>query len=338
MMRRLSGRSLGVAALACISVLVGCGDDEGSSGASSTRTAPIDSAFPRDVKHQSGTATIAKRPKRIVETGSGALDLLLSLDVAPVQVNIQKNAGFQPFQQAAFDRLGVKPQVVKAPETTLQVETVATARPDLIVSAAYYTDTVRDELEGAAPVLDVFDAAQGGWRANLKMIADALGIPAKADDLIAKTDETLTDALAGRDVSGKTFAYIFNDQVGGAFSVCNDPLYGPVELLTKIGLSMTPEVRKLRAEPCAEVSTEQIPATLKSTDFIVISELYDGNASKRFLSNSVVANLPAIKQKRYHVVEGPGGANSAMDGFSPLGLDTVLPELKAIGEKISQTG
>jgi len=67
-----------------------------------------DAAFPREVPHASGTATIPAPPARIVDATGSALGTLLALGVAPVMTNLTKYGQHDPYEQQALDALGAR--------------------------------------------------------------------------------------------------------------------------------------------------------------------------------------------------------------------------------------
>ncbi|WP_314781703.1 ABC transporter substrate-binding protein [Actinomyces massiliensis] len=222
--RRYSRRStLSLAGLAAIApILAACssksGDSpdpassgtgaagEGSSSAPSTSSVPTgipdgmgsgqgDDVFPRTVTHFQGSTEITQAPTRVVITGTGQLDIALTLGFVPVGSTAGDGAELIPsylaeaFPQdadalAAMRNAGNR----KAPD----IESIAESSPDLILmnnsgkdAASLYTSLS----EIAATV--VTQGKGTNWKQDFLLMADALGKPDTAQTWL---DSFHTDA------------------------------------------------------------------------------------------------------------------------------------------------
>ena len=222
--RRYSRRStLSLAGLAAIApILAACssksGDSpdpassgtgaagEGSSSAPSTSSVPTgipdgmgsgqgDDVFPRTVTHFQGSTEITQAPTRVVITGTGQLDIALTLGFVPVGSTAGDGAELIPsylaeaFPQDA-DALAEMKNVGnrKAPD----VESIADRSPDLILMNNSGKDaaSLYASLSEIAPTV-VTQGKGTNWKQDFLLMADALGKPDTAQTWL---DSFHTDA------------------------------------------------------------------------------------------------------------------------------------------------
>ena len=166
--------------------------------------------FPQVFEHRYGTTIVENRPRRVVSLSFGGHDNLLALGVVPVALRYwySGNAhGVWPWAEGALG--DAQPVVLKG---DLNIEKIATLRPDLIVALA--SGIRRDQyalLSRIAPTI----AAQAQysdwntpWEVKARTVARAVGQTGKAAALIGAIDARLT-AVAGAhpDWRGKTAAF-----------------------------------------------------------------------------------------------------------------------------------
>lgn len=222
--RRYSRRStLSLAGLAAIApILAACssksGDSpdpassgtgaagEGSSSAPPTSSVPTgipdgmgsgqgDDVFPRTVTHFQGSTEITQAPTRVVITGTGQLDIALTLGFVPVGSTAGDGAELIPsylaeaFPQDA-DALAEMKNVGnrKAPD----VESIADRSPDLILMNNSGKDaaSLYASLSEIAPTV-VTQGKGTNWKQDFLLMADALGKPDTAQTWL---DSFHTDA------------------------------------------------------------------------------------------------------------------------------------------------
>src|SRR3954469_24837785 len=142
-----------LAALAALTVLVGCGGtgtEEGDGGAA----ASADGAFPLSIEHTFGTTTIEQQPERVVVLGWSAQDVLYALGVPPVGMPSYAfgggDDGVLPWDDEYYD-----PEKTTLLDTTdgPPLEEIAALRPDVIL-APYegFDEAAYDDLSGIAPI------------------------------------------------------------------------------------------------------------------------------------------------------------------------------------------
>ena len=231
--RRYSRRStLSLAGLAAIApILAACssksGDSpdpassgtgaagEGSSSAPSTSSVPTgipdgmgsgqgDDVFPRTVTHFQGSTEITQAPTRVVITGTGQLDIALTLGFVPVGSTAGDGAELIPsylaeaFPQDA-DALAEMKNVGnrKAPD----VESIADRSPDLILMNNSGKDaaSLYASLSEIAPTV-VTQGKGTNWKQDFLLMADALGKPDTAKKWIEAYEADA--AKAGTTIEG----------------------------------------------------------------------------------------------------------------------------------------
>lgn len=301
--------------------------------APSAEMAADEGVYPREVEHDTGTARLTQRPMRIYDISYHGAWALLAFGVTPVQYQMHADRAAD-FRQLA-QTLGVELDFVEIGEAA-NLEAIAAARPDLILGASYLTDPIREELEALAPVVDLPGPGNGGWRDNVRIIGELLGMEQRAQELITETEQRLVAALEPYDLSGASFAFFSPGVYDGQIYICQDPSYAPVGILVDAGLKMASEVASLAGDVCTGVSLELLNEVLGTTDILVLSEVW-GSSMEEFAANPVVEALPAIAEQRYTLISGPSNETVALDVFSPALTELVVPVLQQIGERYRAT-
>lgn len=264
---------------------VGCGDDDDDESASpatsaTTGTTPATvvataaattavSAFPVTITHKFGKAEIKTQPKRVVSVGYSEQDTLLALGVAPV--GIRYWYGDYPYATWpwAQDELGsAKPEVLTGAE--LDFEKIATLKPDLIIGlTSGMTVEEYTTLSKIAPTIaqsDKYVDYGVPWRDIVAITGQALGLDAKAKEVVASVDAQLAKVRTDHpEWQGKTAAVaFFFSEMPGAYSSQD----GRSRLMTDMGFKIPPKFDELAANAFYfSVSNEQI--TQLDADLII---------------------------------------------------------------------
>ncbi|NUR89153.1 MAG: iron-siderophore ABC transporter substrate-binding protein [Nonomuraea sp.] len=165
--------------------LAACGSSEQAATPSSTAAAgPF-----RTVKHAMGETKIPTQPKRVVALDQSFVDAALTLDTEVV--------GFTTYRSVSDklpDYLGPLAQQYgkdATPVGTLEapsLEKIMALKPDLILSAKVRHEALYDKLSKIAPT--VFSETTGAiWKDNLRLVGQALGKEALADQRIKDYEE-----------------------------------------------------------------------------------------------------------------------------------------------------
>lgn len=287
--------------------------------------------------------TINAAPQRIViDNRSYILGTLLALGVAPQQMHVYPHpfstvpTDAMPWEEAALKELSADPERIESLDGRYTLEVVARAQPDLIIAnPESYGDglTNLDQLEALAPT--VLIARARDWRANIRVIADALGKPTEGERLVAETEAKINEVARYAQEQGavaKTFAVVTFAKDGNVY-VCTDKQYGPTNMLLSLGLKMTPEVEALNAGVCTPLSLEKLDV-LASTNYLLIFQC-TGYTVEEAQAQPVIQALSALQDGRYDFI--PDSAlGIAFDDLNPLSIDILLPTLRSVVEKAAQ--
>ena len=141
----------------------------------------------------------------VVLEGRRDLDIILSLGL-PLTGMPYEEAGSLDLESPLADELA-EAKESGAEELFLadkvNVESIAVALPDLIISRVDDVEPIQDKLEAIAPVLAIGDQSTSTWQEDLKLVAEATGTEDRATELIneyedqvAELAEEFADALA----------------------------------------------------------------------------------------------------------------------------------------------
>jgi ferric hydroxamate transport system substrate-binding protein len=233
-MFRIRVTALAAAATAAI-LLAACGttengsndDDAGSSGAG-----------PVTVTDSRGKAIELKAPAtRVVGLEWGEVEMLVGLGVMPVGVADPK--GYATWVTAAKLDADVKDVGTRGEPS---VDSIVALQPDLVVMEAERDSTVVAQLEKYVPVLVTrgSDASDNlnRMRADLEMIATAVGRSDQAEKLIADFDAAVADGrkkIADAGAAGQQFAIADGWKEG---STVNIRMFGQGALVSQIGIAL----------------------------------------------------------------------------------------------------
>ncbi|MGC0363538.1 iron complex transport system substrate-binding protein [Rhodococcus sp. 27YEA15] len=253
---------IGAASLLALA-LVACGSDDTSTSASSSSasstsvSAPAATGqFPVTVSGKFGESTIAAAPTRALPLSPQDADILLSLGVTPIALPVDAQnlaatdqTGVWPWEKDALNE--VPPLLNMDGGAGAIAEKIATLEPDLIVSTGFWglEQGQFDQLNPQAPVVH-FDTKANGepWQNSTRKIATALGIPEKAEEVIAAASAQLDAAKSAHpEFAGKTYNAVIGD-LGGQLSVLASDERGIGQFLTSLGLTLSPYASTLTVD------------------------------------------------------------------------------------------
>lgn len=313
-------RAFGVVLVVGAALLTGCG-----AGTDAPATpAPRGDVFPLTVEHSLGSTTIPAKPQRIVTIGTADVDVVLALGVKPVAVRSQYNfpRGVGPWAESA---LGDASPVVMP--RTVNFETVAAARPDLILDVSGSGDQQQyDTLSKIAPTVGLPKGAPpyaARWDDTARLIARSLGMRAEGDALVDKTNAYLAGVKsANPSFAGKTLSYLdlYTTQVyvGGRSATTT-------ATMDALGFTPTDYVKSLPQDKSQnEISLELLPQI--DADVVIA---YSIGATPEQAKQAIpqLKNLKAMQENRFHFL--PDLSLSAPSVLSiPWGVDNLLPFLR----------
>lgn len=307
---------IGTSAIAAL-LMAGCGsDDDGAAGETGD-----DTSYPRTVVDDAGESVdLTTRPERIVCTANlWDLDALLSLGVSPVQFGVRdfseftgSTLGTWPWHEDALQGVSNVERISLG--ESINVEKIASARPDLIVGDDLLAD-VRSQLEAIAPVMQI---AYFDWRKNLRMLGDALDRRETADELIADTEARMASALNGIDVSEATIGLVASYDSSTFYGLGHDSIPA-VDLFRRAGFTTIDALSEgATAEaPRPEFSVERAEI-LAEADVILLFNY--GSPDDRITDTPLFQTLPAVQHQRVIVLE-QGELAQGFSTLSPLNLD-----------------
>lgn len=158
--------------------------------------------FPVTLDHAFGSTTIPARPERVVSVGVHEQDFLYALGISPVGVHDwwgEKPYATWSWAEDERAALGAEPAVLMGFE--INAEWVAAQNPDLIV-ASYYGDLTQAEYDLLSQIAPVITAPPGypqwgaPWQAELRLIGQATGTSARAEEIVADLEGRIAAARA----------------------------------------------------------------------------------------------------------------------------------------------
>ncbi|QNG18001.1 ABC transporter substrate-binding protein [Rhodococcus triatomae] len=347
------GRIRAGAVLAAAALVVGVSacasnDDDTDTGAGET-TANAD-AFPVTLSGKFGDTTIETPPVRALPLSPQDADILLSLGVTPIALPVDRQnlaatdgTGVWPWEATALDALGSDtPEQLNLDAGAGSIaEKLVALEPDVIVSTGFWglDQAAFDQLDPQVPVVH-FDSKANGepWQDSTRKVATALGIPEKAEEVIAEATATAEAATAANpDFAGKTYNAVIGDFGGGQLAVLASDELGIGQFLSSLGLELSPFAGTLPVDQDGrgQLSYENI-AELDADVLVVVSPTGDLGYLTKF---DAWNQLPAVQAGSVVSLARNTGRPNAVGFPSALSLewatDQVVPEIADAVDKVS---
>jgi len=190
------------------------------------------------------------------------------------------------------------------------LDTIASLDPDLIVATTDLAENVITQLEDLAPVVVVksADASRQIDQAedNLKLIAEATGTEAKAEESIAAFDAAVADGkakLADAGLAGSKVAFADGWVADGKVSIrpfAKGSLL--TDINTELGLVTPWTVEGDAAYGLASTDVEGL-TKLDADSFVYITNGADADFTEELADNAVWKSLPFVKAGEVHRLE-----------------------------------
>jgi iron complex transport system substrate-binding protein len=280
--------------------------------------------FPRTVVHDGGETTIEAEPQRVVSIeGTTSLDLLLLMGVAPAAAGGDSDGPavlpWQAYLSGGTPEDPGYPVVVKRPEVS--IEQIAAARPDLIISQTGWLQGIEEEIAALGVPVVAFEWGDSGeapdWRNNVRIVAEAVGRDACADQIVGSVESAIDDTRASLEAAGADQdtwgAFIAMDGYT-AYYGADDPI--GQTLAGELGLDLVP-ADGAQTEFSLENASEVLVA-----DRLLATDFYADGGLETFLAEPVVA--PAAGR----VTALPPDLSGAAYYPSALGLRLFLDHLE----------
>lgn len=318
---------LGAAGIALLAA--GCAADSTSSQPRATG-----GVFPATVRHTYGSATIPKRPRRVVTVGLTEQDYVLALGVRPVAA--REWFGDQPGALWPWARreLGDRSLPAVLPRQQLDFEQIAALRPDVILGVnSGLTRDEYDKLSRIAPtVAQPQEHADFGapWQEITRIIGRVLGERERARRLVSGIEKRFEQMRSDHSEFDGSTGLLATSIDGSAYVYAEGPA---PRFLSALGLRLPQAVADLFSgddrEP-VQLSLEKL-GVLDHADVLVLG-VY-GDRSSSVATKSVYKSLDVARQGRDVVLPRMSRLNGALSFSSvlslPLALDEVVPRLAA---------
>lgn len=324
------GSALVAAAIAAALILTGCS----TSGETAGSTTPSTSAGGVVIEHGHGETVIPEKPQRVVALGWMTPDVVATLGTNPVGIEEVWGAGesgYQPwFEEFVTEEYGETPEIIPFTEDGPNYEAIKALKPDLILSLySGVSDIEYERLSEIAPTVPYIDGPwnPGTWEGMTRTVGKALSEDAKAEELIAETEEQIT-TLAGEhpEFQDKTFVWGLTLNEGG----------------TDLGVYLNYDPRVRITEALGFTSTSAMDSFLASAEGdnwytgVSLEKLYDvqadlfaawgGSAAEGTytVENKVVSRWNPIANGSY-VIYADAVKASAISAPTVLSLKYILP-------------
>ena len=255
----------------------------------STCAVPVfseEAAFPVEIEHAYGTTMIEEQPERVVTLFDSNSDAVLALGVAPVGVskvgygNVEEN-GLLPWTNAAFEKLGVTPNVFDDTEGTDY---------EAVNAAEEY-----ERLSQIAPTVPYAKIAYATtWEEEAEVTAKALGKEAEGAELIENTKALIAEKLAEHpELEGKTAAFCYIDPSNLSMVYIYMPLDPRAAFLEELGMKVPESITSMAGDGdfSVDLSAENIDL-LNDVDVIVCYG--DDSLLGELQANELMSTVPAI--------------------------------------------
>lgn len=323
-----------LATAAAVSMLAGCASTP-SEPAATTPGDASSAVFPVTVSSALGDAVIESEPARVATWGWGATDAVIALGVTPVAIPSDDYSGGEdkiaPWVEEGLASLGGEdPIILDSSAATLSTEELLTATPDVLLAPySGLTQEEFDEVTGAGvPVVAYPDAAwTTPWRDAVKLVGEALGKSAEADQILADLDTLVSDAGAAHPEFDGTSIALLTESAGTYYVYLpSDPR---VEILEDLGFVTPQSVTDLDTGEGTFYTTVS-PENLDKIDADVILAFGETQeAFDAFLASDSGKLIPAVSKGAVAGLIGPEEIStlSPTPLTLPFGLDGIVAKL-----------
>ncbi|WP_329012703.1 ABC transporter substrate-binding protein [Streptomyces sp. NBC_00690] len=325
-----------VASAACLSLVTACGSNDSSDSSDKTgdkKAAAGSDQYPLTMPNAWDKTVVEKKPLRVATVSDGDTSIALALGLVPVITpDIEDGDKVAEYKQRAMDKLNVDKLKTYDDADGIDFEAIAAEAPDLILGMnSWDMDGSYAKLKPIAPVVTYTDKKHADtlpWQERLKGAAKALGLSAKADEVIAANEKAIADAAAANpQLKGKRYTYsvVHPEQI--TFMSYADQDAGIFE---KLGLQKTAKAKDYSAKNNS-VSLEKLDEL--EADLLLITYPFGDegllNASE-LETNKLFQSLNVVKKKNYAVIPSDNTLASSIAYPDALSATWVVEELTPI--------
>lgn len=295
--------------------------------------ASAEEGWPRTVGHDQGELILQEKSRRIVSTAPSLTGILLAIG-APVVASaattpsiLTDDKGFFSQWAKVADDHGVE---VLYSKLEFDMEAVIGAEADLLIASATGADSVVQhfaEIQAQGIPAIVVNYSNQSWQDIALQLGKATGLEKEASDAIRRFDAYAATAAASLPAVEEPVSIVAYN-LGGSYSV-SKPTSPQALLLGALGMTVVglPDALRgqvTRASDFEFISQENLPAAIVGKSVFLLRATDDDVAA--FLADPVLANLPAVVEKRVYPL---GPTSFRIDYYSGLQMiDTVMQSLK----------
>lgn len=278
--------------------------------------------WPRTVGHEAGELTLPARPVRIVSTAPSLTGILLAMDAPLVATAattpsvMTDGKGFFSQWAGVADERGVE---VLYRNLSFDIEAVIGSEPDLLIASSSGADTVLQhygELEAQGIPTFVVNYSNQSWQDMAIRIGEAAGLEKEALTAIERFDAHTAEVAASLRKDRGT-ASIVGYNIGASYSI-GRPESPQARLLSSLGFEVQgmPQAQSgdvTRRSDFDFISRENLSAAITG-DTVFLLRGTDADV-EAFLADPVLANLPAVRNRRVYPL---GPTSFRIDYYSGL--------------------
>lgn len=341
---------LALASAAGVGLTAGCstGPAERSATTASSGGSDDASAFPVRIKHAHDVTKITERPTRVATLGWSDADMAISLGIVPVGASsldgVATNArGSTDYFDAELTKVGGKQPARYSEADGAPVDEIAKLRPDVILATnGGVTKEEYAKLSKIAPVVPHAAAPYTTpWKQSLTMVGQALGAPAEARRMTARTEKAIRDAKAKYpQFKGTTYAWTYFIPNDTSKIGLTTPVDLRARMMVTFGFEPAPFVERSTKDAkqySAWVSAEKAPDL--DAQILVFAEIVKGQ-DRTVRKHRLLGQIPALKRGAYE----SAFQDQAMTAFSapsplsiPYAIEHFLPRLATAVRKADRS-
>jgi iron complex transport system substrate-binding protein len=275
----------------------------------------------RLVEHLMGTTRVPLKPRRIVSLSNAATDGLAALGIRPILVQ----GGFRCDGPSVYLKDQLKGVAVMPWGSTLSLEAVLAARPDLIFAGNSRNSKYYSQLSKIAPTVCLGSTTDGFRQNRILDVGEVLGMRKQARRQWAAFHRELARAkalLASRAKNEPVAFLRFRKNTCVIYT--RTAMFGPL-LFEQLGLTPDPAMPMVMSGGGWDVlSIERLSELQAEHLFVTVdpdSELYLQGVAK----TPIWRNIPAVRHRHVHRIE----ASTWLSGDGLLGSRAIVHDVLA---------
>ncbi|MFD7762540.1 ABC transporter substrate-binding protein [Streptomyces microflavus] len=322
-----------LASATCLGLLTGCGFSSDTGSSEGKAATAGDGSFPVSLTNAWGRTEVKQKPVRVATVSDGDTAIALALGVVPVITpDVEDGDKVAEYKQHAIEKLGEKKLTTYDDTDGTDYEAIAAEEPDVILGVnTWDMDADYAKLSPIAPVVTFGDKKESDtltWQERLRTAAEALGLTAKADAVIAADEKALEDAAAAHpEFRGKVYTYsvVHPEQITYMSHADQDP-----GVFEQLGLVKHPRSKNYSADKNG-VSLENLDEL--ESDLLLMTYPFGDEgllSASELESDKLFQSLDVVKKKHFAVVPSENTLASAIAYPDALSAPWVVENLTPI--------